>query len=429
MLNDTNTFNWLAFNANNFNRNIPKTSLGPTRLSGASMNLIAPKPISITYKSDMSLSTMAPKKINKSFGIKPGQWLQSGSEKLGGFARNNPEAAAGIGQGMGVLSSIIPSYSQNPTTELVNQGMGTVGDLAMAIPGGQAVGLAIKGAGLIGKGFNAITGGALTMDDSTSGIDKVLSSDYLNWTALGMVNKITGSKVEGTDEDATNLAHDYGNAEDIGDYERGGIAKGFDAVRNLFRKKKNRVNKVKEQKYKVESAQSRNINKGWVSQTSREEQLAGMNSTANTMSRNQIQLGGGLRQEDMRLLAAKKGTKLAFKNIKRKVANKFQQGGKMNLIVDGALHARKNNMELEDITHKGVPVISYEEGGEITQHAEVEREELILHKELTDTLEKLLKKYKDGDEKAIIEAGKLIASEILENTQDNTGTLEAVNYG
>ncbi len=154
-----------------------------------------------------------------------------------------------------------------------------------------------------------------------------------------------------------------------------------------------------------------------------------MNSTANTMSRNQIQLGGGLRQEDMRLLAAKKGTKLAFKNIKRKVANKFQQGGKMNLIVDGALHARKNNMELEDITHKGVPVISYEEGGEITQHAEVEREELILHKELTDTLEKLLKKYKDGDEKAIIEAGKLLALEILENTQDNTGTLEAVNYG
>jgi len=140
--------------------------------------------------------------------------------------------------------------------------MGAVGDLAMAIPGGQAVGLAIKGAGLIGKGLNAITGGALTMDDSTSGIDKVLSSDYLNFTPLGLVNKLTSSKVEGTDEDVTNLAHDYGNAEDVGDYERGGIAKGFDAVRNLFRKKKNKVNKVKEQKYKVESAQSRNINKG-----------------------------------------------------------------------------------------------------------------------------------------------------------------------
>jgi hypothetical protein len=86
----------------------------------------------------------------------------------------------GIGQGMGVLSSIIPSYTQDPTTQLINQGMGAVGDLAMAVPGGQAVGLAIKGAGLIGKGVNALTGGALTMDDSTSGIDKVLSSDYLN---------------------------------------------------------------------------------------------------------------------------------------------------------------------------------------------------------------------------------------------------------
>jgi hypothetical protein len=433
MLNDTNTYNWLAFNANNFNRNIPKTSLGPTKLSGASMNLIAPKSASVTYRANqglnMGLDFMAPKEINKSFGIKPGQWLRSGSQKLGGFARNNPQAVMGIGQGMGVLSSIIPSYTQDPTTQLINQGMGAVGDLAMAVPGGQAVGLAIKGAGLIGKGVNALTGGALTMDDSTSGIDKVLSSDYLNWTPVGLVNKLTGSKVAGTDEEITNLAQDYGNAEDIDDYERGGIAKGFDKIRNLFRKKKNRVNKVKEQKYKVESAQSRNMSKGWVSQTSREDQLAAMNSTGNTMSRNQIQLGGGLRQEDMRLLAAKKGTKLSLKNIKRKVATKFQQGGKVNLIVDGSLHARKNNMELGDITHKGVPVVSYEEGGEITQHAEVEREELILHKELTDNLEKLLKKYKDGDEQAIIEAGKLLAFEILENTKDNTGTLEAVNYG
>jgi len=50
----------------------------------------------------------------------------------------------------------------------------------MSIPGGQTVGLAMKASGLIGKGVNAITGGALTMDNSTSGIDKVLSSDYLN---------------------------------------------------------------------------------------------------------------------------------------------------------------------------------------------------------------------------------------------------------
>jgi rRNA-processing protein FCF1 len=52
----------------------------------------------------------------------------------------------------------------------------------------------------------------------------------------------------------------------------------------------------------------------------------------------------------------------------------------MNLIPEGALHARKHDIvssdpELEgQITTKGIPVIS-KSGGEITQHAEIEREE------------------------------------------------------
>jgi hypothetical protein len=41
------------------------------------MNLIAPKSASVTYKANqglnMGLDFMAPKEINKSFGIKPGQ--------------------------------------------------------------------------------------------------------------------------------------------------------------------------------------------------------------------------------------------------------------------------------------------------------------------------------------------------------------------
>ena len=38
----------------------------------------------------------------------------------------------------------------------------------------------------------------------------------------------------------------------------------------------------------------------------------------------------------------------------------FKQGGQMNVIPEGALHARKNNMEGagEDFTAKGIPVIN-----------------------------------------------------------------------
>jgi hypothetical protein len=36
---------------------------------------------------------------------------------------------------------------------------------------------------------------------------------------------------------------------------------------------------------------------------------------------------------------------------------KFKEGGSFNIIPEGALHARKNNMEVENITKKGIPVV------------------------------------------------------------------------
>jgi len=111
--------------------------------------------------------------------------------------------------------------------------------------------------------------------------------------------------------------------------------------------------------------------------------------------------------------------------VKLEPISKFQLGGKMNVIVEGALHARKHqlrevNEDLEDVTPKGIPVVVYDEGGEVTQSAEVEESELVLIKELTNKLEKL---YKDGSEEAMIEAGKLLTEELMENTDDRTNKL------
>ena len=99
---------------------------------------------------------------------------------------------------------------------------------------------------------------------------------------------------------------------------------------------------------------------------------------------------------------------------------KYLQGGKFNLIPEGALHARKHNMDVEGITKKGIPVVSESPDGKLEQQAEIEREEIILRLEVTKKIAELAK---DGSHEAAIEAGKLLVKEILYNTVDNTNSL------
>lgn len=124
---------------------------------------------------------------------------------------------------------------------------------------------------------------------------------------------------------------------------------------------------------------------------------------------------------------AKKVVKLSKGKKEDKIPG-FKNGGAVNVIPDGALHKNKHHLEnvdekFEEVTAKGIPVITESAGGDITQHAEVEREEIIFNLDVTKQLEKLLE---DGSDEAAIEAGKLLVHEILENTVDNTGLLNKV---
>lgn len=110
----------------------------------------------------------------------------------------------------------------------------------------------------------------------------------------------------------------------------------------------------------------------------------------------------------------------------------FKKGGQMNVIPEGALHARKHHMEDdESITKKGIPVIT-EEHGEIVQQAEIERNEIIFTKEVTEQLEKWFEEYnkdtttQSKKDELAIKAGKLLADEIITNTDDRTGLLQEV---
>ena len=109
---------------------------------------------------------------------------------------------------------------------------------------------------------------------------------------------------------------------------------------------------------------------------------------------------------------------------------KFQLGGKMNMIVTGALHARKHNLEelnpnLEgEITKKGIPVVVMNEGGEVQgQRAEVERGEIIMQIDATKTIEDYYNEYnstnsKTEKNKIALECGKFLVNELLKNTDD-----------
>lgn len=108
----------------------------------------------------------------------------------------------------------------------------------------------------------------------------------------------------------------------------------------------------------------------------------------------------------------------------------FKQGGQMNVIPEGALHARKNNMEGagEDFTHKGIPVM--DNNGQ--QQAEIEREEWTMTKELTEDVENWYKKFynektsqKEKDELAI-QCGKRITKELLHNTDDRANLIAKI---
>ena len=142
-------------------------------------------------------------------------------------------------------------------------------------------------------------------------------------------------------------------------------------------------------------------------------------------------LGFTLGKNGMKLMSIEEARRIiAIRKTTEENPEKLQNGGNIpgissSLLPEGSLHAHKNhleelNPELEDATKKGIPVMAAK-GGEITgQVAEVEDNELVFRLEVTQKLEELMK---DGSEEAMIEAGKLIASEVIENTQDNTGQI------
>ena len=111
----------------------------------------------------------------------------------------------------------------------------------------------------------------------------------------------------------------------------------------------------------------------------------------------------------------------------QKEITSFKEGGQMNVIPDGALHARLNNIGDDNLTRKGIPVVD----NEGTQTAEVEKEEIIFTKFVTEQLEKWFKQYNESESekeknKLAIKCGKFLTEQILHNTDDKADLINKV---
>jgi len=333
-----------------------------------------------------------------------------------GYGAIAGELLSGIGSGIGNKYGEDFSHAQKASQSAIRQG------LAM-IPGyGQAIAVAT---GLI-DAIGTATGLNLSNIDKNSanraglggaaGVNNVINSIpgvSMFFGAFGG-NRTTGYDMSDEAEDmSSGYAGTVGNmraAQDLG------------GKRLLFGKRKandfidtarhndallsqiNETNTMRKQSDYYQDLAHQNINR-----------YAGQNYLNTIVGRN-----------GLKLMSAEQAKALINKKEETK---KLQNGGIIgidsNILPEGALHARKNNLaeinpDLEDATKKGIPVMAAESGQVSEQVAEIETNELILRLEVTQKLEEL---RQDGSEEAMIEAGKLITEEIIENTQDNTGQI------
>ena len=102
------------------------------------------------------------------------------------------------------------------------------------------------------------------------------------------------------------------------------------------------------------------------------------------------------------------------------VPEQFRDGGQMNVIPAGVLHAHNNN-----IGDKGIPVVTKSDEGEVKKIAEIEKEEIIFTLDVTKFLEGYAEKLDSGDitPEELVEVGKRLQEEITQNTIDHSKKL------
>lgn len=353
--------------------------------------------------------------------------FSSATKGRGGFFQGMGGMGS-LGNMASTVSSLIPQKEQSGLTTGLNAGYDAAANVVSAIPGvGTIIGGAMKIGGMLSDGLTALGVGT----DQMTTTDKILDSKFMKLTPIGLINSFGAKKADTINKDNETfeqVGSSYTGTEGQVDDATKKSGKKYGLLSGRGRKKANAEI--------AEAKRKQNIVAGIADEAS--DAFANQRGSMDMLNtRNLLNMSGGYRQRGSYI--GRNGLKLpsaeemqrAVETVARirqqkkeapKTIEEFKEGGKMNVIPEGALHAHKHHMDVDGITPKGIAVVTQEEGG-VVQHAEIERNEIIFTKEVTEELERL---YKDGSDEAAIQAGKLIAKQIIENTQDNTGLISEV---
>ena len=368
-------------------------------------------------------------------------------------------ASFGMGLAGAALSAIAgPKREYAGEKGSLTQGLDTAYDAiatgVQVIPG---VGQIIGGAMALGKGVGSVLNKLGGGTDAMTNTDAILGSSFLNLTPIGIINgfggktsKTMGGKDFMTQNQLNNVWSGYNGTRAQYDTALTKENKKYGLFSSGARKRANKLidkanmdrESLLDMNRMTELGDIKGNNMAGINTTQYAQDLQGGPNFNNLrVGRIGLKLPNKRELLQVRYLASKVNTRIQniteFVPVEQEIpehkeggiiaANldwkfdiqKFQKGGSVNIIPEGALHARKHNMDIDNVTKKGIPVV--DNNGQ--QQAEIEKNEIIFRKEVTDKLEQLAK---DGSEQAAIEAGELLVKEIFENTDDKTGLIEEV---
>lgn len=341
----------------------------------------------------------------------------------------NLNAMSGISNAVSGLTDLATSFIDvDENSSFQQQQM--VGDMLMKSgnPYAMAAGAAFKGLSAmdqaLGINVNTINKKEAEFADISKG-ERVLNNvlGFLPGTGAGLLAGKTADF--NYDERLNSLSSSYSKTlEDMN------TAEGMSGGRYLFGKKKinDKIQDLEEDQSVLLNAQKTNtLRKNSDYQYNLAQQnlnrYAGNNYSLTAIGKDGMKL---ISKEDVKQLIASR--KQTIEDVAL-----FKDGGKMNILPEGKLHAHNHHLEdvderLEDLTKKGIPIVTVSENGELSQVAEVEKEELILHLELTEQIEALWEQFKKAEtpeekNRIAFECGDLLCREIITNTEDNTNLI------
>lgn len=355
---------------------------------------------------------------------------QNDQYSSGGQTNNKSRISwQGVAQSAG---SAIDAFTQAKTdpsdsqAQLQNQVRGGISDAA--IQSGNPIAMAIGVGSKLVDAIGAQTGLNLDNIDKEAGKDAGISGAARGFNNL--MNYIPGnsmiwgafaSKTQNADvisDEVKDIQGAYGDS--YGDLES---AQKLSGKRFLFgRKKANKfINEANETNQKMQDIATTN--------TLRKQSDYGNDIMQQNLNRyaGTNYMYNAVGKQGMKLMSIEQAKLILMmrKNVEQKELQIFANGGAINIIPEGARHSRLNHLDevhddFEDVTKKGIPVVTPTEDGDLEQVAEVECGEIIFSKSVTEKLEELMK---DGSDEAAIEAGKLLVKEIIKNTDDKTEEL------